>query len=176
MRLPEAEVEAFKIYCSWLYGGDIELQGRATKRKRSDTDTQPPKYDQGMDEIKRDELAFALISAYVLGDMLQDEDFCNSLIDELLVIVRTLNGFMSPQVQVLRLWGNVPQDSTAFFVEEWAVGRCPKTEFLKLATSLPQEFVARVAYAGMQDCKTSFTHRYPYNRPKCYYHNHTSDT
>jgi hypothetical protein len=98
VRIPEQYLEGFDIYMRWVYSGkviiselDISKEGNADEYVREST------------------LASHLSRAYVLGDVLQDMDFKDAVVDGLLEMSVSMEWV--PFEEAKYLYENTPKDS-----------------------------------------------------------------
>lgn len=74
IKMPDQDVTAFEIYINWLYSGTIDLW------KDGDV-TSTYKNDRGKTYEEEGSRYFRIIHSFVLGDYVNDDGFCNALID-----------------------------------------------------------------------------------------------
>ncbi|KAK5132464.1 hypothetical protein LTR08_009075 [Meristemomyces frigidus] len=160
VRLKEAEVSSFEIYIAWLYTGTLEICGE----DKVEGCTRNSKYYKCVGEAAQ------------MGDFLEDRNFSNALVDELL--------------SVMRPGGRVPQPpliQTAYDMLPHKCGLCrllvdfyscyaKGAWFEHHADQIPTEFMTDIAMAAIRERQMALRDRFPMNRERCFYHEHKDDT
>ena len=117
-------------------------------------------------------LSTRLIHSYALGDMLQDESFCNAIVDDMINLTESTHYFLCSR-QVQEMWVKVPHSSTLvrLWVDYFATD-CNLEYFNEHGPGLPHEFLLEIAKAGLRESISSADNKRPAVRGKCYYHKH----
>ncbi|KAK3712639.1 hypothetical protein LTR37_009082 [Vermiconidia calcicola] len=108
--------------------------------------------------------------------MLQDVNFRNAVITELMCICKTGNTIPSLR-SITYMWEVIPQNSkmVELIAEYWAA-ECSTEEFDNSVEMLPGGFVKMLARIGIRDKGMSSDIRKPSKREKCRYHEHASES
>lgn len=164
--LPETTEEIFMIYVGWLYTGNAEVYDedehqdlpKASETVRSDV------FDIGFDNI---------VDSYILGDFLDDESFCNALIDNLMLL-SLFTKTLPDRASIGKYWAQLPQGSgiRRLLVDlEVSYG---ETDCLSSDNRhWPYDYLIELVKAYGTDRGTDGKARQPEEREKCYYHRHS---
>lgn len=165
VRLPEADIEPFSIYVAWLYTSNVDASSELLIN-------QGPKYVTALDNTDRELILERLTDAYLLGDMLQDVKFRNALVDEVMALVEALKWL--PDVEALEdTWDRLPHGSTmAKLWVDYVASDCKEETFEQNSLRYPASFVREIAIICIREQKMKLSGRKPYNRARCYYHEH----
>ena len=163
IRLTDVELETFGIYLGWLYTGRLDLSDELSIEKLKET---PNPSDEMLNELYQKHTA-----AYVFGDRIQDDQYCNVVSDGVRAIL-TLSMTLPKDRITSDLWGRLPHSRLArLFVDGWAVGNLIPS-LREKAGQFPSSFIAEIAFVSSEETEMGLQERRPRNRPKCYYHVH----
>lgn len=74
MRLPEVKPEVFAVHVGWLYTGEVEPLQQSTEELLADCESQEAR-------DFRTRACNQLLDCFALGDMVQDINFRNAIVD-----------------------------------------------------------------------------------------------
>lgn len=179
VRLPTVNATSFDIYVGWLYTGEIATGGgdEDGDNDGGQTGVDGPDHDHVGRRAQFNKTMPLLINCYVLGDMLLDFTFCNTVTDETLRVGEVLNLVPRPE-HVQQMWEKVPHGSNhcRLYVDTLAV-HCLPDYYDRAVADYPPEFVMEIAKVCVREGDTMLSReRYPANREKCYYHEHRDET
>lgn len=166
IRLPEVAEATFAIYLGWLYTSQIELiQGE---------DGEEVKYTPELATNIKSEVYDRLLDAYLLGDFIQDDNFCNAVVDRSLALCFALR--MSPgHYSICKLWTRLPKSKMARLFVDMYSAATSHVDVRHEALDLPPGFVLEIAATMIEERHMTNSKRSPANRPKCFYHEHKKD-
>lgn len=123
-----------------------------------------------------------LLKFYIMGDVLQDQEFQNSCMDAILRICQSERKYPVHHPFVLRVFDNLPSTSPMmkFMVDTWvwarAIGWYKDGIYAAYAASYPSEFWLDVAKGLTLNHRETRKHGYdPWDLNPCLYHNHKAD-
>lgn len=165
VRLPEADSHIFGVYLGWLYTGNLDFS--ATEEQKP-----IPAYESGVSGPEFRKATKQIMDTYVLGDMLQDAQFCNTLVDEFMQLMEGTELVPSP-AETESFWSKLPQQSTMCkLLVDYIAAEIDFETFLSYVNTYPAELVKEVAKVGVRDRDMLITERAPARRGKCFYHEH----
>ncbi|KAK3715690.1 hypothetical protein LTR37_006915 [Vermiconidia calcicola] len=168
VRLPETETQSFTTYVGWLYTERVDLL-EEPEQKLPWTDKKGETLPHRLPLTRR------AIDCFALGDMLQDVNFRNAVITELMCICKM--GDTIPSLRSITcMWEVIPQNSkmVELIAEYWAA-ECSTKEFDASVDMLPDGFVKMLARVGIRDKHMASDMRKPSMREKWRYHEHASE-
>jgi hypothetical protein len=134
VRLPEAKVAAFQMFCHWVYFDDI------AKPTRTGTS----------DEIDVNVEQKSLVELYLLGDTLDDVSLRNRTKSMLLTSMHDLETLVGSAI-VRLVWTSTPPGSLLRkMIVDVTVGTQTAEDFAKELSEDPPEFVQEVAVAALR--------------------------
>ena len=166
VRLPDVKPHTFGVYQGWLYTGVLDF---------STTPTEDCQKQRGLDltDDAFNEIAQDMADAYVVGDMLRDSGFCNSVVDELISVAET-HARLPGNTVASEIWQKVPPGSAMRrLLVDYFTFDCSEEVVSKAVEIFPADLVKEIAKAGFRDISLSGKDKRPKNRPKCFYHDHT---
>lgn len=153
--LPDVSPDTFLLYVDWLYNGPLDLdEGYVYLNEPS-----MPALCEILDQA---------LSAYVLGQFLQDITFSNELIDAILTNL-IVGGATFSAVDVTTYWPSLPRQSGFLMIEHVAVH-----EDFDSIYEYPSDFVSCVAEVCMRDRTETLEDRDPELKEVVYYHDRPS--
>lgn len=125
-----------------------------------------------MDSVTLNNATRLLIESFALGDMLQDAQHKNLVIDEYIDIIEATQ--IVPADQTIDLLCNtVHQDSTLMrLAVDYAAFDMSSVTFDESVEVYPIDFVKKIAKACVQDKHMHWEEKAPHVRERCYYHDH----
>ncbi|KAK5164055.1 uncharacterized protein LTR77_010146 [Saxophila tyrrhenica] len=168
VRFPEVEANIFGIYMGFLYTGNIDMRlGHAAD---CSTDAKPLK---DLSTEHHHQILDWAILAYALGEMLQDCNFRNAVVDAIKKLLGDF-GHIGGVENVTSACQRASRSSKLMklFVDTWASAGYGGKPFKDWAKEMPIDFVFDMACASVDEAAMSKQERSPYAREKCYYHDH----
>ena len=163
VRLPEQNPVSFNIYLNWRYLGIVDLwNGEAELRPQSDIDGE--KLTSTGTRYNR------LIRSYILGDMLQDTQFCNALISSWFSLVEETKRIPSSD-KVNQIFESLPETSKLrqLVTHEIAYG-LNVDDFKKDLESYSPGVLSAIAEVSVTERHLSNESKKPRTRGRCFYH------
>ena len=152
IKLPEADLEAFKVYIHWLYSATLD-----TTLMIEPINSAPPAY-------------LNLTKLWVLGNFVSDHVFTNSVIDRLLLKLALLPGHAVSGQTLQYIWEHTPQNCgiQRLFIEATAA-RTAENHIETWKNEILREILLDLSkrYASGRTTKKS-----PTFADRCKYHTH----
>jgi hypothetical protein len=155
IRIPEQKPIAFGIYLQFLCSGTIELL----------------KTDCGLDFATPGHVSNNLVHCYILGDMLDDTDFKNDLIDK--CFDRLKKGFVTGAEAITSMMEGLPSSSKLIQLHRlYFAFSLPWAAYSAIRPGLPASFLVTVAETVIRLREASDSRKLPQSLRKCFFHEH----
>ena len=163
VRLPEADAHIFGIYIGWLHTAILDLS-------KTPDDLPLPQYSEDVPDGIVGNIRTIIVDSYILGDMSQDSEFCNDVVDDFIRLTEEMNSL--PDVGALAaIWTKLPQQSTMRkLLVDYFSADIKISTFLEDAHMYPTEFILEIAKAGIRDGDVGKDARKPSSRGEGFYH------
>jgi hypothetical protein len=176
--LPDHEPETLEGYINWLYTKGVTLKDAEKKCGHHG----PSATQQFQDSECSHMHCLKLVKMYMLGDYLNDMQFCNAVMDRM----ENMQGCVPGPDAISLAWGHMLQDCPVqkFVLEKWGgvLGTAaPRSiDFMRQNSSeIPKGFLFDLlAYMEAQHCSKTAKHAEGKNplADKCRFHKHVDDT
>lgn len=176
--LTEHEPDALEAYINWLYTEEVTLKDAEEKCQHHETSSS----QQTRESDCRFKHSLKLVKMYILGDYLNDMQFCNAVID----VLEYMKGCPPGIDAIIWVWAHTMRGCPlrTLILERWAAsldtGAATTVEFMKKHDlNVPKEFLFDfLALMGAQ--LSSVRARRPKAKKsleqKCRFHKHVDDS
>lgn len=166
LRLCETKPATFDVYICFLYTNEVDVVSEATEMQLPGA-----KYDKVNTPEASAKVFRCLVSAFILGDMLNDAWFTNAIVDEFVLLSSSCT--LIPAQAIELAWQSLmPQWGLMGAIMDAVAVQMTPSCFKSCAAELPPAFVIEVAQACFRDRNMAPSARGIFNRARCFYHDH----
>ena len=165
VHLPEQPPVAFSIYLNWRYTSSIDLLDGV---EDAETHTATDESTKSSRNLRYERL----IQGYILGDMLQDDKFCNNMIDSYFELREATKA--SPSHYCINLaFDKLPDTSKLrLLIAHHLTHSTGGEAFEKAIENLLPEVWKAMATVSVKEREIPLARKTAWARGKCFYHKH----